>query len=374
MIKCLFDDRVCEGYFPKTQMAYVKISNKSTVSKMIEVVKFIILMPWLLINDSASHLSKLIRRDVKKVSIMDKFLDASYLAKLKMLNAFKISKDLAIKHQPKIIKTALVGTFLLGGVYSSPSLQELFGVSQNRQWFNSIDKSHALIFSLVSIFSVIGWKWLSSDFRLKENSVGRLETSAEQSNQLKESTALNGLEGSSEEAQMPDQASKKLTEIEIQVDEGNATQERARIDSQMFGQVNKKFTEMYDDYLESSEDIEKLANLFNYSKNNLNLDIKSEHHRSQLENKHKMIQEEVKRIAITKNFLALMAFNEGKYNLAIELSEKIISLINKLSLAVEDGIYESFNSRLADATERIRLAKNAAQELGRKDDEKTKEE
>ena len=391
MLKYLSDIRPGESHFPKLQKAFAKISNESTVSKIIEVVKFIILMPWLLISDSALYLDKLIRRDVKKISIMDKFF-----------------RGLAVEHQSKIIKTTVVGIFLLVAVYSSSRLQEFFGLidsNQNRSWFNNIEKKHAFIFSGVSIVSVIGWKWLKSDFRPGEKSnkkpeVRKKEKSISEHPEFKTLESMlkeiRDIAGKNFTFELYDQLQEKTAgakkiigkikkdqnftpnglerySLEIQEIEGRFAQEKAEIEFQMFKSVDGKFTEMESLCSNSPDNLDLIANLFNYTKNNLNLCISSEHYLKQLDGKHKIALEKVRSFAVVNNFKALKALNEKRYDSAIELSQKVISLFNKLSF-IDNALEEKkksaeliFNSSL---TEKIKAEKESTDS---EDDEKTKD-
>ncbi len=97
--------------FPHIRRETSEISRtNSLIKKIILVAKLVIILPLLVVKDSAYYLRKNFKRKVEKYSLFDKVFLASY------------SK---IKNRPLIAKTALVGSFLLGAFYSYPHIQKL---------------------------------------------------------------------------------------------------------------------------------------------------------------------------------------------------------------------------------------------------------
>ncbi len=108
MIKSLFIDPIDQRYLPNIQDSLSSVSKANALTKkIIRVVELIILLPWLIIKDSAHHLKSCF---VKRKS------------ELKVLKVLKISQDFASKHKFKILKAALVGSAYLGFVH--PRLRE----------------------------------------------------------------------------------------------------------------------------------------------------------------------------------------------------------------------------------------------------------
>jgi len=378
----LSDIRSGETHFPERQKAFAKIYNKSTVSKIIEVVKFIILMSWMLISDSVLYLSKLIRRDIKKVSIMDKFFDILAFTKPKVLNAFKMSKGFTAKHKSKIIKTTAVGTFLLGAVYSNSHLREFFGLidsNQNRSWFNNIGKKHAFIFSGASIASVIGWKWLKSDFRSGE------KIAREKSNKIPENreelevreeeksikmhpnfenldklvTIMNKIysqhpvgldfygqifDAASEAEKLANKIKKDLNSkgsfldcyFEL-IEESRKTasskveklenHSEKKAKDQILDGFLRHNNSLYGKYLLSPNNVEIIAELFNHSKSYLKLDIET----GDLKKKYEQAGKIVVDFVVASNDEATRAINGKNYDLAIDILQNAICLFSKLS-------------------------------------------
>ncbi len=121
MIKNLLNCSVKQGYFPSTNQSISEISKAdSLIKKIIKIVKFIILIPGLVIYDLSHHLSNLFKRDVKKVSLLDRFF-----------SSFTESKV-------TIIKTVLAGTSLFGIIHYAlkklPNQQDPRPLLSNKSW------------------------------------------------------------------------------------------------------------------------------------------------------------------------------------------------------------------------------------------------
>ncbi len=109
MLKYLFNSSVEKNYFLNTQDAFLEVSKADTTAKkVIEVVKLIVLMPWLLIIDSISILNK---KDVKRISFKEKL--------------FIFSDKFFEKHRSTLIKAALVGVVLFAGNSSRDRILEI---------------------------------------------------------------------------------------------------------------------------------------------------------------------------------------------------------------------------------------------------------
>ena len=114
MLKHLLDNSAEKKYFPNTQDAFLGVSRSDTTAKkVIEVVKLIILMPWLLIIDSISLLNK---KEVKRISFKEKL--------------FTLRDNFFEKHRPTLIKSALVGIGFFAGISSKDRILELLGISK----------------------------------------------------------------------------------------------------------------------------------------------------------------------------------------------------------------------------------------------------
>jgi len=105
MIKNLLNRPVDQRYLPNIQNAFSDIAKSdSLIKKITNVVKLIILLPWLVVKDSTFHLINFFKKDSRKISFTDRFFSS------------------LTRSQVKIIKTALAGASILGVIYYNLNL------------------------------------------------------------------------------------------------------------------------------------------------------------------------------------------------------------------------------------------------------------
>ncbi len=146
MIKSVFNLSLAQRHSYKINDSFSAISRANSIaSKIIALIKFIILAPVNALYDSAYLLKKLLRRDIKKVSILDKFFDVFELARL------KISKNFDIKHQPTVVKAALASTAILGLFYLYPRALQFFGIGKSPGQISRVKIALALLSTSITI-------------------------------------------------------------------------------------------------------------------------------------------------------------------------------------------------------------------------------